>query len=126
MGLDNLLNEIDNVPPDSSVMSALKEKETKLKTKALETRSKAEAIVAEARVKAAKIREDARRRGIERGRKLISKGLASAQDQANKLETDVDRQIKEVEERAVANFDSAVKMVVEIVAGRQRQARSRV
>lgn len=117
----DVISEIDNIPPDSSVMVALKEKETKLKENTLKVKKEAERLVAKARAKAGKICDEARLMGNKEGKKLINSGLSKAQKEARAIEEDTKLKIKSVNKQAQANFEPAVNLIVDIVVGKNRE-----
>lgn len=121
MEANDVLKEIDSIPPDSSVMMALKEKETELKTETLKIRRLAEEMVAKARAEAAEIREQARRQGEKKSQDMLKKGLLEAQDQAKEIAAGGERQVKVINEKAQANYLSAVQLVVKAIAGRSKE-----
>lgn len=121
MGANDPLAGIDNIPPDSSVMMALKEKETELKAETLKTRREAEEMVAKARAKASEIREKAKIQGIKDGKELISKGLKKAHEEAKKIDRDAGEQVDQIKKQAAENFNAAVRLVVGAIAGKRQQ-----
>lgn len=119
METNNDLAGIDDIPPDSSIMEALKEKESELKAETLEVRRRAEDIITGARAKSAETREQARREGAKKGKELISEGLAKAREQAKLIERETDKQIAEIEKQAASNFKAALRLVVNAVVGKK-------
>jgi len=121
LGSKKLLPELDNIPPDSSVMVALKEKETKLKEDTLKAKKEAERLVAKARAKAGKICDEARLMGNKKGKQLIDNGLSKAQQEAQATKEESKLKIKEIKKQANANFKPAVNLIVDIVIGDDRK-----
>ena len=99
------------------IMDAIQEKETELKVNVIEAKKTAEAKVATARKKTAKIREEAHLRAEEEVKTFISKGLARAKAQEKEILISTKSSVSYLKTLSKKNFPSAIDIVIRAVSG---------
>ncbi|HEX9093077.1 MAG TPA: hypothetical protein VF902_03760 [Coriobacteriia bacterium] len=121
MADDKVLEEIrfhqDVIAKDSSSpLYQIREKEIEISGRVLAARQKAEAIVADARRKAAETVNNAQGEGDAKAREHEAKALADAEAQAKKLRAGIGDEVAAIGESIAARKAKAAETVVKAVA----------
>lgn len=104
-----------NMVEKGSILDIIQEKESAINMKVLETKKKAEDIIADARVKAVQIKEKAEKEGPKEARAFFDSEIAKAKKEAEKITASIEVEVKAITAGGMKNFDRAVQKVEELV-----------
>ncbi len=104
-----------NVVEKGSILDIIQEKESAINMKVLETKKRAEDIVANARVKAMEIKGKAEEDGPKEAKAFLDSEIAKAKKEAEKIMASIEVEVKAVTASGMKNFDRAVRKVEELV-----------
>jgi len=100
---------------ESAVLSAVKQREVELKTELLKARQTADDILADARSKAAAIKDTAATSGQDKAGKLIENELAAVKAETAKTANETPAAVQAITVQGQKNLKQAIAFVIEVV-----------